>query len=237
MIKKQSFLVLILLFLFPLTVSSVSETPSGLYYEITPAGEAVILGFHNVGSVMTVPPEIDGAPVRAIAPQACRGNAAITELRLPESLREIGEAAFADCPNLLLVTMNGGVTIGPAAFDGCRALLSVALPETLDEIGDGAFRGCHVLGRVAIPSSVTRIGVDAFAGCDRVRFDVSRNPYAAAYAEENGIPTSFVGTWGFTCLMIAAATLLLGGALWIGLRILQKKKRRSGAAAATGGQK
>ena len=222
------FLLTAALIALPCRAGAVKETDRGVFYSQSEEGFIVIEGFNDVGSVLDIPAEIDGLPVRRVADQACRGNAAIIELRLPETLETIGESAFAECPNLLRVSMAGGTVIGFRAFSDDRALLSVTLPDTLTEIEDEAFFGCVMLGRTVIPGSVVRIGTDAFAGCSRISFDVSRNPYAAAYAKEARIPTSFTETWGFTVLLIAAVTALLGaGLLLIGYRKRKKKKTAS----------
>ena len=62
--------------------------------------------------------------------------------------------------------------IAPHAFDGCRALVRVSLPEGLQQIGEMAFLGCERLRRIVIPGSVQRVGTLAFARCqslERVR--------------------------------------------------------------------
>ena len=61
-----------------------------------------------------------------------------------------------------------GVTvtcIGNDAFDNCRSLTSVTIPDSVMSIGDSAFRYCTSLTSVTIPDSVTSIGDWAFSGC------------------------------------------------------------------------
>ena len=209
-----------------LPAGAVRETDRGVFYSLSEEGYVIVEGFKPAGSVLEIPAEIEGLPVRRIADQACRGNAAITEIRIPESVETIGEWAFAECPNLLRVRMAGGAVIGFRAFGGDSALLSVTLPGTLTEIDSEAFLGCVMLGRVAIPGSVVRIGTDAFAGCERLMLDVSGNPYAAVYAKENRIPTSFTGTWTFTVLLLAAVTALSGAGILLIGHLIRKKKTR-----------
>ena len=66
------------------------------------------------------------------------GHAAQKELRLPDSLREIGDYALAGC----------GFT-------------ELALPESLETIGSGAFYNAKIRS-LTIPASVTEIGTYAF---------------------------------------------------------------------------
>ena len=109
-------------------------------------------------------------------------------ITLPETVKEIGAEAFANCNRLQKINIPEGVTsIGASAFAGCKklkqlilpaglkeipeqlcnlclALDSVKLPAGLTVIPQKAFTGC-ALRRVAIPNSVTNIGNIAFAGC------------------------------------------------------------------------
>ena len=55
--------------------------------------------------------------------------------------------------------------IEAGAFSGCRALVSVVIPDSVTSIGNDAFSFCSSLSHVKISSSVTRIGACAFVGC------------------------------------------------------------------------
>ena len=58
--------------------------------------------------------------------------------------------------------------ISSYAFDGCKELTSVVIPEGITEIGEYAFEGCIALVEVDIPESVTRIRKGAFKGCSKL---------------------------------------------------------------------
>ena len=60
---------------------------------------------------------------------------------------------------------NSVTNIGSAAFLGCSGLTSVTIPDSVTSIGGSAFSGCSGLTSVTIPDSVTSIGADAFYGC------------------------------------------------------------------------
>ena len=227
---KRKHCLLPLLLLLPLLIApsakaTVAETDTGIFYSVSD-GVVTVEGFNAAGTVMDVPATIGGMPVRYIADQACRNDPHITEVRLPEGLMAVGEFAFSDCPNLTKVTFKGGETIGFSAFRGCRALLSLTLPDTLKSLDDYAFYGCTMLGKVKIPASVTVIGVDTFMGCDRLMLDVRDNPYAKAHAEQYNIPTSFTDTSAFTFLLLAVTTLLLGGSTWAIYRVIHRHKAK-----------
>lgn len=116
-------------------------------------------------------------------------NCNITEIILPDGLKEIKRNAFFHCNELMSVSIPGSVKyIGESAFDSCGKLQSiifhiglekieknafykcsgvteVSLSLGLLEIGEGAFRECRGLKNVKIPDTVRKIGSGAFRGC------------------------------------------------------------------------
>ena len=132
---------------------------------------------------LTVPAE-----VTAIGARAFKGCKTLTTITLPEGLQEIGDYAFRDCTALRELHIPAGAqTIGtgicrgctslesvtlPAlsmipdhAFQECKALAAVQLPETVTVIGEGAFGNCRALTELYLPDNVKHIGTDAFKEC------------------------------------------------------------------------
>lgn len=71
----------------------------------------------------------------------------ITDIIFPESLEEIGERAFADCPDLKRLWIPRTVkSIGREAFWGCGSLRRVFIPDSVESIGHAAFdyRSCEI---------------------------------------------------------------------------------------------
>lgn len=64
-----------------------------------------------------------------------------------------------------VVVESGVTTIGAYAFNTCRNLAEVKLPDSMTEIGAGAFGNCTALKEIILPSDgeVTTIGSNAFA--------------------------------------------------------------------------
>lgn len=109
-----------------------------------------------------------------IADGAYRGLTFGSTLILPDSVKYIGESAFAD------TVFAAGIAIGSGAeviYDGAfeKSQVTQIILGALDinaadrqgesslrDIGNEAFRGCAQLTRVTIPDSVVRIGSNAF---------------------------------------------------------------------------
>ena len=107
----------------------------------------------------------------------------LARVSLPESLEEIGTAAFQTCRKLRSIRIPKGVKkIGAGAFQSCSALSELLLEGEEIELGSGAFRGCRELAdaegyvivkgvlfdgpqkaaRVQIPQGVTAVSGGAF---------------------------------------------------------------------------
>ncbi|MBQ7381026.1 MAG: leucine-rich repeat domain-containing protein, partial [Clostridia bacterium] len=70
---------------------------------------------------------------------------------------------IAGCKNSVIPNDNSVTKIGISAFDGCRGLASIHIPDGVTSIDDMAFQDCSNLASVTIPDSVTRIGYGAFS--------------------------------------------------------------------------
>lgn len=82
----------------------------------------------------------------------------------------VEDSAFNYCKSLKSITIPDGVTrIGYDAFSGCRALESVTIPDSVTSIEEMAFHGCYALESVTIPDGVTSIGHWAFGYCRALR--------------------------------------------------------------------
>ncbi len=90
----------------------------------------------------------------------------LISIKLPLTLKTIGDFAFYHCYSLTNVTIPDSVTeIGAYAFSGCSSLTSVTIPNSLTEIGFHTFSVCSRLTSITIPDNVTSIGDSAFYNC------------------------------------------------------------------------
>lgn len=113
---------------------------------------------------------------------------ALTKITFPERLTYIGVLAFNNNTSLTSVTFTGNKlkTIGTTAFQFCRILTEIDLPEGLETIGDQAFYWCNILERVSIPSTVTEIGNAVFTG-DAYLSDLSVAEESVTFVVKDGI--------------------------------------------------
>ena len=102
-------------------------------------------------------------------------NANLTHVVFPNSLRRIGERAFAGqrkiCKNI--VFPEGLILIGAKAFVNCSQIHSIELPSTIQMIAQEAFSGCYNLSSIVChavepPSVMSR----AFNGVAKDNFTV-----------------------------------------------------------------
>ena len=94
-----------------------------------------------------------------------RGND--TKVKVPCSVKKIGDSAFCYSSNLKEIELPEGLTeIGAKAFWWCDSLKSIKLPEGLTKIGAKAFLSCKSLKSIEIPKSVKEFGNEIFWGCD-----------------------------------------------------------------------
>lgn len=115
----------------------------------------------------------------------------LTGVTISNSVANIGESAFSGCNSLPVIdnvryadtylvsitdnslnafTIKDGTRwIGSSAFERCRNLTTISIPNSVIDIGDAAFGGCGALTSITIPNSVTRIGASAFNGCSSIQ--------------------------------------------------------------------
>ena len=76
------------------------------------------------------------------------------------------EEGVEDNPDLKIVKIPGSVRdIGDCAFCQCIELKEIVIPEGVTRIGDSSFFGCSNIKRIYIPSTVTLIEETAFGSC------------------------------------------------------------------------
>ena len=112
---------------------------------------------------------------------------------------DIGEAVFKN-KDLTEITIPETVkNIGKEAFYGCSGLTEVILPDSLITIGNNAFDGCSCLRIINIPNSVQTINQSVFSNCENLQYNRydnafylgdEENPYLCLVKARNATITS-----------------------------------------------
>lgn len=112
-------------------------------------------------------------PINIILPQNltkiedyCFESSAIEQITIPDTVTEIGVAAFSYCGRLTSITLPPGLQkISNYMCASCRSLSSITIPAAVTEIGMHAFAGSG-LTTITIPSTVTTLGSAVLSGCE-----------------------------------------------------------------------
>ena len=82
---------------------------------------------------------------------------------------QIGYYAFQNCKDLTSVIIPQTITSLPSsAFLNCSSLTTITMPSTVTTIGNNAFEGCKALSSIVIPEGVTAISNYLFNGCEKL---------------------------------------------------------------------
>ena len=113
-------------------------------YGVTTIGTSAFAGCSKLETV------IFSASVERIENDAF-ANCGFKLLAIPETVKYIGEGAFAACTGLAQLTLpESAEFIGSYAFSGCIALTSIEIPESIGYIGEGAFYACKAIETVSL---------------------------------------------------------------------------------------
>ena len=181
------FSVMLLAILLPALATAADFAVDGICYNIKGNEAAVasrrVPGFLFIGysGAVVIPATVtyDGTtyPVTSIETIAFWGSTELTNVDIPNSVTEIGQEAFGNCPGLTSIVVDSG----NPRFDSrnnCNAIIETAdneliagckntiIPNSVTKIGNFAFEACSSLTSIVIPNSVTEIGHYAFYSCD-----------------------------------------------------------------------
>lgn len=90
----------------------------------------------------------------------------LKSIKIPSSVEYIDEEAFASCDSLELASLPDSITIiTTSMFYDCSSLNSIKLPSSVTKIDSYAFANCP-LKSIEIPDKVKFIGINAFSECE-----------------------------------------------------------------------
>ena len=141
-----------------------------------------ITGYTGPGGDVVIPSSINGLPVTSIGDGAFYSLNNLTGVTIPDCVTNLGEAAFAICPNLATISIGKGITTIKAGvegqlwgtFFGCSSLTRVAIPDSVTNLEDGiltkggpmgAFADCTSLTNVVVGKGLAYLGDGTFTWC------------------------------------------------------------------------
>lgn len=86
-------------------------------------------------------------------------------ISLPEAVSTIREYAFRDRENLVGFDFGTVKRIEDGAFEGCKSLKEVRLPNTIRYFGEYIFKDCEFLENIVFGSDTSFLGEGMFDGC------------------------------------------------------------------------
>ena len=85
---------------------------------------------------------------------------------LKNTVTEIKPSGFSNLKGLVSIELPDNLQqVGRRSFNGCTSLTSIKLPANLQELGDSAFSGCTDLTSIELPANLQELGNYAFTGC------------------------------------------------------------------------
>lgn len=136
--------------------------------------------------------------LQTIKDGAWRSCERLTEISLPDSVKELGNRVFCACSHLRTIKLPANlIKLGEAVFADCRSLQSLELPEGLKEVGSKAFFGCRNLESIFIPESLTHLEEKLFDVSQKLTIYAPQGSAAESYAIAHAIPfcAASADTW------------------------------------------
>ena len=95
----------------------------------------------------------------------------LRSISLPESIETISSWAFNECSSLMMVNLTNCINlmyIEQAAFQNCKSVTSILLPDNVNVISKSAFQGCLLAKQIKFPANVGTIEALAFADIEAI---------------------------------------------------------------------
>ena len=105
----------------------------------------------------------------------------IRSVKLPSSLKKLGDSSFKDCTHLEKIDFGTGLTkIGSNTFYGCKGLKKIVLPAQIEEIHRNVFQNSGITEAV-LNQNLLEIGPSAFYGTNIKEITIPNNHMKTSY--------------------------------------------------------
>ena len=124
--------------------------------------------------------------VTTIGNNAFRGCINLTSANLPANLTELGKNAFEGCEKLASVmTIPAGITVIPdSCFYDCKKIPQVNFHNDVEAIGQYAFKGCNSIISLILPQNINDLGYGCFNGCSGLEELTITSEYEAGFLSD-----------------------------------------------------
>lgn len=110
--------------------------------------------------------------VEGIHKDGCRGMSKLSGIILPNSIRAIGEMAFAECSALETISIPEGITELHSTFYNCQSLKEIKLPESL-VVFSSAVDNCPLIQTIVLPNKLATLGIHRCAAFNSINLPSS----------------------------------------------------------------
>lgn len=102
----------------------------------------------------------------------CTDASRLSEIRLPKTVKSIGNYAFEYCTALKRFRFPENAlytSVAASMFNGCTSLEGVHIPDNVTKINNNAFMNCTALKEVRLPAHIDKIPQNTFNGCTSLK--------------------------------------------------------------------
>ena len=134
--------------------------------------------------------EEDLTGVTSIGNYAFANCTNLISVTIPNSVASIGTNVFRKCTNLTNVVMSNSIrSMGFGTFFECYNLTNATIPDSVTSMDNSVFYHCYNLKNIIIPDNVTNIGSSVFYGCSRLT-DIYLKPTVPPTLGDTTIPST-----------------------------------------------
>lgn len=146
-----------------------------------------VVSIKTANKEVNIPSTYNNLPVTEIGESAFAGNNKIVNVYIPDSVVVIGKKAFDDCRNLENLRLPQNLEIIPANMTRNSSIKSIDIPNSVKRIEFRAFCTSRIKNLI-IPDSVEYIGYEAFYSSSIETVIIGKNiqeiqPYAFHYCD------------------------------------------------------
>lgn len=171
-----------------------------LIYDPTTIQELTITGSLNDEDIATLAAlpnlsvlDIEDTDLTELPEKAFYDHDSLTSVKLPKTLKTIGDQAFLGCNGITSITIPEGVTtIGDAAFYG-SGLTSIIIPNSVTTIKRAAFMHCYNLTSLVLSENITTIENQVFGHCLKLTGDLIIPKGVTTIGDESFTECPFTG--------------------------------------------